>query len=171
MISNLREANLIWRYTDGDVIAPWYALPALEWLKQQDTSKWRVFEYGCGYSTIWWRLNCSKVVSVDNNEVWAKAMNAICEKEKDNYIHASLNYSFANKHDCIIIDGEWRDECTVFCLDYIKPGGYLIIDNYEQYDVGFNYDNVNLLLEGWEKTVHKQYNHSTWATAVFRKPL
>jgi len=166
----MQEANLHWRFLDGEIIMPWYTKPALEWLKQQDTSTWRVFEYGCGYSTIWWRLNCKEVVSVDNNQIWANAMGAAYFPGKESYI-TFVNDVFSDGYDCIIIDGEYRDECVAFCLDYIKPGGYLIIDNYEQPSVGYDYSKTNQLLQGWEKQVFKQHNHSDWQTAIFRKPL
>lgn len=166
----ITEAYLPWRYLDGEIIMPWYAKPALEWLKQQDTSKWHVFEYGCGYSTIWWRLNCEEVISVDNNQMWADAMGATYFPGKESYITYVEAASY-EEYDCIIIDGEYRDECTAFCLPYLKPGGYLIIDNYEQPSVGYDFTKTNSLLQGWEKQVHKQPNHSDWQTAIFRKPL
>ena len=175
----MQEANLHWRYLDGEIIMPWYTKPALEWLKQQDTSTWKVFEYGCGYSTIWWRLNCQEVNSIDDNNIWAKAIGADHTEDKLFYINyvGVLGYRDHARttpqgyYDCIIIDGEYRDSCTEFCLPYLKPGGYLIIDNYEQPSVGYDYTKTNELLKGWEKQVFKQHNHSDWQTAIFTKPL
>ncbi len=174
----MQEANLHWRFLDGEIIMPWYTKPTLEWLKQQDTSDWKVFEYGCGYSTIWWRLNCKEVVSIDNNEKWTKAMGAeLVSSEKIFYVssirdvHRALSKNTNNYYDCIVIDGEYRDECSSYAIRHLKPGGYLIIDNYEQPSVGYDYTKTNQLLEGWEKQVFKQHNHSDWQTAIFRKPL
>lgn len=165
----MQEANLHWRFLDGEIIMPWYTKPALEWLKQQDTSTWKVFEYGCGYSTIWWRLNCDEVVSVDNIDKWAKAFNVRFFDDKKFYLTLPSHHKFL--FDCIVIYGEWRDECTLHAINGLKPGGYLIIDNYEQPSVGYDYTKTNQLLEGWEKQVFKQHNHSDWQTAIFRKPL
>ena len=164
----MQEANLHWRFLDGEIIMPWYTKPALEWLKQQDTSTWRVFEYGCGYSTIWWRLNCKEVNGVDNNEMWATAFNVRCITDKLKYINASWEPVL---YDCIIIDGEYRDECAEMAIENLATEGYLIIDNYEQPSVGYDYTKTNQLLQGWEKQVFKQHNHSDWQTAIFRKPL
>jgi hypothetical protein len=160
----IREANLHWRYVDGEIIMPWYTLPTLQWLKSINVSSWLVFEYGAGYSTIWWRLNCAGVVSVDTVELWAKSMGANYFKDKTEYIQACKNY---RGYDCIIVDGQWREECIEFCLPFIKQGGYLIIDNYgsEDHDIS----KTEHLLLNWQFELHKQPNHSSWKTAVFKK--
>lgn len=169
----IREANLHWQYQDTDtgLLMPWYTLPALEWLKKQDISKWRVFEYGAGYSTIWWRANCQEVFGVEWNPFWYKAMNGrdddlvFCETPAD-YIQ---RIHFCGGFNCVVIDGEFRDACIEFSKNHIMPGGYMIIDNYGQTDFPPS-ETIDALLEGWEKQIFKQPNHSDWCTAVFRKP-
>jgi len=167
----IREALLTWQYqdTESGLIMPYYTIPCLEWLKKQDVSKWDVFEYGAGYSTIWWRANCKEVRSFDHSKVWAKAMDAICETRKHLFISA-IDPALV-LYDCVIVDSEyWREECVDFCLPYIKPGGYLIIDNWGQE----NFPNTQKyldVLKDWEVQIFKQPNHSEWCTAVFKKPL
>ncbi len=166
----IREANLHWRFedTETNLILPWYTLPALEWLKKQDVSKWYVFEYGAGYSTIWWRANAFKVRSVDSVEYWAKAMSSwFISNDEEMYVQSGFGHK--EQFDCIIIDGDDRLRCTDFCRDYIKPSGYLIFDNYGQEDFPTP-EVIDALLEGWEKQVFKQPNHSSWSTAIFKKP-
>lgn len=171
----IREANLHWRYEDTEtgLIMPWYTLPALQWLKQQDIKQWEVFEYGAGYSTIWWRLNCRTVDSIDHSNNWANAMSAICAKDKSDYIEfiGFCRESTINEmgFDCVVIDGEHRKECLEHSIDYVAYGGYVIIDNWGQEDFP-DTDFADKLLEGWEKQVFKQPNHTDWCTAVFRKP-
>lgn len=163
----IQECNLIWRYLDTDtgLIMPWYSLPCLEWLKKQDISDWRIFEYGSGYSTCWWRANAEGWYSVDNDAKWAKAMGATFSDNQGVYINSIKNWMY----DCIIIDGAWRKECLEYCLPFIKIGGYIIIDNYGQEDFP-DTEFAEKLLEGWEKKIYKQPNHTTWASAVFKKP-
>lgn len=165
----IQEANLQWRYEDTEVglVMPWYTLPALKWLKQQDTKSWKVFEYGCGYSTIWWRLNCSLLKSIDSDRNWSKAMGAWHISSKESYIEGAIIHP--DKWDCIIVDGVDREECTAFCLPYLEKGGVLIIDNYdsENYDIG----KTEEILRGWPVVIHKQPNHTVWQTAIFTKPL
>lgn len=169
----IREANMIWQYVDTEsgLIMPWYTLPMLEWLKKQKTKEWQVFEYGCGYSTIWWRANCGIVESVDSNRLWAQAVEAdfyYTDTDSNSYPRACrLKQIF----DCIIVDGIFREECVNFCFDKIKPAGFLIIDNWGQED--FLPDacaRTEKLLAGWSKQIFKQPNHSKWQTALFQKP-
>lgn len=159
------EANRHWQYTDteSNLIMPWYTLPVLQWLKTQSTKDWSVFEYGAGYSTIWWRLNCKELESIDHNSEWAKAVGAKFIQSKKAYIEQPIG-----PYDCIIIDGVHREECVEYCLPFIKNGGYLIIDNYgsEDYDIARTQE----LLEEWTCVIHKQPNHATWETAIFIKP-
>lgn len=162
------EANLHWRYlqTPSNLVMPWYTLPCLQWLIEQDTKNWTVFEYGAGYSSIWWRLNSAKYVGVDAEESWAVAMNVIHETEEAKYLRAID--VFFGRLDCVIVDGHWRKECVEHCRGRIKEGGFLIIDNYDSED--HDPKTTDHLLEGWEKKIYKQPNHSTWQTAVFQKP-
>jgi hypothetical protein len=165
----IQEANLHWRYidTETNLIMPWYTLPALHWLHSQDILRWDVFEYGAGYSSIWWRVNSNTLDGIEHNESWAKAMSVRWSgDDKENYIKSTPTGAF---YDCIVVDGEWRDECVAFSRNYLKSGGYMIIDNYGQTDFP-SVESVDKLLEGWEKQVFKQPNHTEWATAVFKKP-
>jgi predicted O-methyltransferase YrrM len=170
----IQEANLHWRFidTESNLIMPWYTLPTLQWLKKQDTKQWQVFEYGAGYSTIWWRLNCLTVHSVEDNKQWASVMFA--EYFTDDAFVKNISIHFDNNDlcDCVIVDGSQREECVEFSQKYLKSGGYLIFDNYgQQGSPEFPpAEKIDELLAGWEKQVFRQPNHTNWATAVFKKP-
>lgn len=193
----IREANLHWQYqdTDTNLIMPWYTLPALEWLKKQDTSQWTVFESGAGYSTIWWRLNCKSLLTVESNYKWACAMGELsdrgfgiwCRENLEEFGHfiewwnrshnmgggevgkfPSFQSSPCHKFDCIVIDGDERVNSLAFSIQYVKSGGYLIFDNYGQTDFP-SAEIIDALLEGWEKQIFRQPNHSDWCTAIFKK--
>jgi len=166
----IQEANLHWVYHDTDcgLIMPWYTLPCLQWLKSQDVSQWKVFEFGAGYSTIWFRLNCEEVISIDSNAAWAKAMDATFMPVKAKYVIYPLD---SGVFDCIVVDGAWREDCVRECLDALKPGGYLIIDNWKQEDYPEDAAERTLeLLHDWGFAEFKQPNHSQWSTVVFVKP-
>lgn len=158
-------ANKPWQYMEGDILLPWYTLTCLEWLTKQDVSKWNVFEFGAGYSTIWWRANCRKILSVESNPRWAKA---VCACEFSENLPSAIS-TIEENWDCIIIDGISRFECLVNSINKVKQAGYIIIDNWGQEDFP-NTKEAEELLVGWEKQFFKQPNHSRWITAVFRKP-
>jgi len=174
----IREANLTWQYqdTESGLIMPCYTLPTLQWLKEQDTKKWCVFEFGAGYSTIWWNLNSRFTYSVDDNATWAKAMDSVFREIQSEYVGAAceaLNDTNVDDdyYDCIVIDGKWRKECLKESIGWLVSGGYFIIDNWGQEDFPLSdCEFAEKLLEGWEKTIFSQPNHTTWKTAIFKKP-
>ncbi len=171
---------MLWRYEDTEtgLIMPWYTLPALQWLKKQDISSWCVFEYGAGYSTIWWRVNARMNFSVDHTKTWCAVAgyfkdSIYCDNKNDyiKSIETPINDINCDEesYDCIVVDGEWRLECAGFAMEYLNKGGYMIIDNYGQSEFPPT-EVIDKLLEGWEKQVFKQPNHTDWCTAIFRKP-
>ena len=40
---------------DGNPL-PWYTYPAIEYLRQFDYKDKKVFEFGCGFSSLFWAL-------------------------------------------------------------------------------------------------------------------
>lgn len=164
------EANMQWRYYDtpSNLIMPWYTLPTLQWLKSIDISQWKVFEYGAGYSTIWWRLHAGEITSIDNNKDWAQAMGAIYQELKYEY---TSEISVRGEFDCVVVDGVFREDCARYAKSYVKSGGYMIIDNWQDEDYPVkSCEATDEFLMGWERTLYRQENHSTWCTAVFKKP-
>ena len=93
-------------------------------------------------------------------------MGAESHPDQENYVKSTKAGEF---YDCIIVDGEWREECVVFARNYVKHGGYLIFDNYGQPEFT-PVEIIDALLQGWEKQVFRQYNHTNWSTAVFKRP-
>lgn len=169
---------LEWQYLDKDsgMIMPWYTRPCLDWLKTIDVSKWKVFEYGCGMSTLWWRFNASSVYSVDNDLAWRNKIKYLeFKEEKHEYItHPMFVHYHSEPHilfDCIIIDGHHRDECTQFALDYLKPGGYIIIDNYHQPSCDLpasEWTRTDALLKNYPVVIFSEEKHPDWKTALFQ---
>ena len=49
---------------------PWMSLPAIDFLKERVPNDIFVFEYGCGYGSIWWAKRARKVVSIEHNKEW-----------------------------------------------------------------------------------------------------
>ncbi len=146
---------------------PNYTLECLKWLSEEVKDGWNVFEYGSGYSSIWWRSKC-QYAAVESNFPWARAMNVLHRSDKQLYIEACKS---GGLYDCVVVDGIHRQECIDFCMQYIKPGGYLIIDNYDETDSVDDWVKIDEMLAEWNKTVFRQHNHTDWRTAAFKKPL
>lgn len=154
------------RDESNGLIFPYYTWPFLDVLQTWDISNWDVFEYGVGYSTAWWRSKAKSVEGVDNQLEWANKFQSAYQTEKENYIQSP-----SKMYDCIIIDGEpvsWRDDCTKYALQHLKPNGILIIDNYHQpsCDCG-NWEQTDELLKKYKCFIYHQPNHPDWKTAYW----
>ena len=117
---------------------PWFSYPAIEYLKQLDFSKKTIFEFGAGNSTLFWSNNAKKIISVEDNKKW---FNQISKNNKPN-IHLVLRESkseycneifrYNKKFDVIVIDGKYRDICSLNAVKKIKNNGIIILDDSER---------------------------------------
>ena len=69
---------------DQDGITPWMTFPAIAFLKDIVSDKTKVFEYGCGYSSIFFNARANETISVEHNIEW---MNKVKENLPDAQIH------------------------------------------------------------------------------------
>lgn len=58
------------RSVDLNGPVPWYTYPLLRVLPNLAKRDLRVFEYGCGGSTLWWAAHAREVVSVEHDAAW-----------------------------------------------------------------------------------------------------
>lgn len=151
---------------ENGMILPWYTSPCLEWLLTLDLKSKRIFEYGVGDSTLYYKYRGAEVYGVDNSYIWADIGNS-------QFITNEVNYPLAiyghGDFDIVVIDGICRDDCTSHALINLKQGGYLIIDNYHQPSVETNWPLTDVLIEGMPITIYKESNHYDWQTAVITK--
>ena len=147
---------------------PWYVRPFLQELITWNLKDKYIFEYGCGYSSLWYRSRGALLYGVDNNETWASLSGVRYEPDENWYLES---ISFLNvKFDIVIIDGTWRDRCTKYALKRLVNGGKLIIDNWEQPSVEPNdWTETKELIKWMDIEVYKEPTHPDWKTAVITK--
>ncbi|HMQ34139.1 MAG TPA: class I SAM-dependent methyltransferase [Chloroflexaceae bacterium] len=125
-----------WRCVDRDgAPLPWYTYPAIEYLKQFDMSAKRVFEYGSGYSTLFWAQRCRAVVAVESDAAWYRRIGARLppnvtyhyRPERETYVGAIEEDP--EPFDIIVIDGVHRNACARAALRKLAPDGLIILDN------------------------------------------
>ena len=116
---------------DKNEIMPMYTYPCYEWLNSIDWNDSKVFEYGTGYSTIWWQNKNVNYHAVEDNKQWYDMIkdktNIKHEPEYNKYSQSIYNYDF--KFDVIVIDGIVRFDCVKPALEKIKDDGIIIFDN------------------------------------------
>jgi len=123
---------------DGSPI-PWYTYPAVEYFNQLDAKDLRIFEYGCGNSSMYWSSKGALVWSVEHDASWHERMNARSAKLQGLYLaQSAAEYASAidrvdGQFDIVIIDGVWRNECAMAALPRLRAGGIIILDNSDWY--------------------------------------
>lgn len=131
--------------------APWLTADMVEildsWLRPTDVG----LEWGSGRSTVWFAKRVAHLTSVEHDSVWVSHVEQLL---RENDIHQRVTYHLlkvpesetpvseyvsvcsalpAESLDFCLVDGLVRDECAVVCLDRIKPGGIVIVDNANWY--------------------------------------
>jgi hypothetical protein len=114
---------------------PWYSYPAIEYITQLDFSDAAVFEFGAGYSSLFWARRARRVVSVEEDEAWYREVvgrlpphcEVRFEPDLDRYADAIL--ATGERFDVIVIDGGDRYKCAQRVGRALKPGGLVILDN------------------------------------------
>lgn len=155
-----------WRYLDEElnIPFPWYTSPCLEWLNSLDLKEKRIWDYGCGDSTAWFRSRGAIVGGVDSNKEWADKSGAYYTEVKIDYLQCNLR---GGKFDIVVIDGDFRDECTQYALNRVKKGGFIIIDNYKQPTADLaDWPITEKLIENLDVRFYKEPEHQDWQTIV-----
>lgn len=150
---------------------PWYTYPTIHYLDQLDLSNKKIFEWGSGYSSIYFSERAKQVFSVESNEEWHKD---ISRKKIKNHVLTLANgkeyIENIKKHqsqfDIIVIDGILRTECVNIATDYLNKGGIIILDNSDRYpdDSKFLRDKglIQIDFHGFGPGVRH-----TWTTSIF----
>jgi hypothetical protein len=139
------------RYERKHPDAPWLTSAMVEvldrWLKPVDCG----LEWGSGRSTVWFARRTARLTSVEHDPDWAERVTDILrharlegrvdyrlapdgasERQDSNYVQVVQSIETGTLDYCLV-DGVARDHCALVCLDRLKPGGVVIIDNANWY--------------------------------------
>jgi hypothetical protein len=155
---------------------PWYTYPAIEYLNNIDFSNKSIFEFGCGYSTLYWGDKANYVFSVESDENW---FNDVSEKVGDNCCLAlkekDSGYENTIKEldayfDVVVIDGYRRLECAKIIVDIyskIEDEYMIILDNSEWCKETAQYlkDKLDVIQVDFYGFGHS--NAYNWVTSIF----
>lgn len=153
---------------------PWHTYPAIEFLNTLNYAGRRVFEYGCGNSSIFWASRVNEIFAVENDPNWAAAMRnldvpgltIIQAQVREEYVNSPKN--LGGRFDVVIIDGRWRRACANIACDVVKDGGMIIFDNADWYPDACS----DLRSRGWFQVDFSglgPINPYAWTTAIFFK--
>jgi hypothetical protein len=129
---------------------PWFTYPAIEALNNWDLSDKRVFEYGSGFSTLYWASRAKEVVSVEHDRRWYEIISKLAPDnvrlilapiDKDESDPSpELREQFAayagavdGRFQIVVVDGYARSrvryQCAQRALTHLDSNGLIILDN------------------------------------------
>ena len=152
--------------------SPWFCPESIEFISSLLKPDWVIFETGCGSSTIWFSNRVKKVISFEHTELFYKKIKKLIEDKKIENIDLRLNPNYPeegilgfgkDEFDFVSIDGRGRVKSIKTILSFLKPGGYLLLNNSER----IRYEQAVILLDKWENKIFGGIN---WQTRIWRKP-
>ena len=151
---------------------PWYTYPAIEFLRSLDLRDKRVFEFGCGNSSIFWAGLVRELVAVESDPEWAgsvrnfglRNLTLIEEPDRDRYTTSPERAG--GEFDIVVIDGRFRQACVAPASRAVKRDGMIIFDNADWYPDAC----AELRGQGWFQIDFSGFgpvNPYCWTTAAF----
>jgi hypothetical protein len=161
--------------SDGSPI-PWYTYSTIAFLVNRLPTDIDVFEYGCGYSTLWWMRRARSVVSVEHAGPWVETIREMANpnvrlievSSGQEEAYSDTIRSGGREFDVVVVDGENREGCLKIAPNHLKPDGIVILDNSERpaYADGISH----LCSKGFRRVDFigmGPVNTYDWATSIF----
>ena len=126
---------------------PFYTYSAIAFLEPRIDRTMTVFEYGSGYSTLWWAERAKSVVACEHHPGWYEQMKGMVPANVQ-LVHEGLASGGAYvgkaaefQSDIIVVDGRDRVSCAKACLPGLSERGVVIWDNSERerYQDGYDF--------------------------------
>lgn len=136
---------------------PSISYPAIYFLSTRIQPAMKIFEYGSGFSTLWWSRRVASVVSCEHDIEWYNKMRNLMPVNV-RYDHIPLEYGgeyskkiseYTAEFDIIIIDGRDRVNCVKNCIFALKNDGIIILDNAERKE--YSEGQLFLMERGYKK--------------------
>lgn len=124
---------------------PWITYPAIDILAARVNSNLRIFEYGCGNSTLWWAERAGIVRSVEHDRNWFDKMQLrLPENAELEFVPLECGGAYSRTslgkgpHDIIVVDGRDRVNCIRSSIAALSDAGVIVLDNSdrEEYQEG-----------------------------------
>lgn len=122
---------------DGDPL-PWLTYGAIEFLASRLRPDLSVFEYGCGWGTLWWASRVARVTACEHDPAWHHEMSRrvpanVCLLHEPLHGNEGAYARVASRQpgafDIVVIDGRDRVRCAHHSVAALKPSGVFVWDN------------------------------------------
>lgn len=120
---------------------PWLPYSMIDFLESHLNKELTMFEYGCGFSSVWYCSKLKQVTSVENNSEWSAKVGemlppngrVLLRENQEDFVRAIEE---VGKVDIIVVDGLARRECYEHASEFLTEHGVIIADDSERDDFG-----------------------------------
>jgi hypothetical protein len=132
---------------DGSPV-PWVTLPFIDFIGARIGPSMRVFEFGCGNSTLYYASRVASVTSVEHDSAWHAAMQAraatnvtlVLQVLEPNGDYARMALTSGGGYDLVIVDGRDRVNCVRHGIGALSDRGCLVLDDSERAEYAAAWD-------------------------------
>jgi hypothetical protein len=135
-------------HSDGSAV-PWMNYPVVALLKDRLNSQMRLFEYGSGYSTLFFSGLVGEVVSVEYDPRWHDEISKKLPKNaRLMFVKNDVNGNYCRAihqvdglFDVVLVDGRDRVNCIKQALSKLNDTGIIVLDDSQRdyYQVGIEH--------------------------------
>lgn len=113
---------------------PWMNFGMVHFLTERLNGKMKLFEFGCGYSTLFYAERVESVLSVEHQKEWADIVNTKLPENAKVVLSSNGDYAdyintLDEKFDLIIVDGIDRVNCLKNSISNLSESGVLLLDD------------------------------------------
>jgi hypothetical protein len=145
---------------------PWMNFPVVRILEERLTKDLNLFEFGSGYSTLFYAEKVRAVTSVEYDEKWLHIIksqlpdnvNIIFKQQDVDGDYCRVINSTGEKYDVVIVDGRDRVNCIKQSISALTSKGVILLDDSQRkrYQEGIDFAKSHgfkaLNLEGLKAT-------------------
>ena len=113
---------------------PMYTYPAVHFLASRLRPEQRVFEFGSGYSTLWYAERVREVVAVEHDGAWVEELSAAA-RPNVTVVHRSAPVEYLaeigrhGRFQVVAVDGLERSRAAAAAPGALSDDGVVILDN------------------------------------------
>ena len=131
---------------------PWNTYSFIDFISQRLKKNMSIFEYGSGYSTLYYQKKVNFVASVEHDMDWYNKISLmasnnvkLCHQPLEGITYENAPMKFKELFSIIIIDGEKRVECMNEAIKYLKDDGVIVLDDshWDEFKAGVEFLKLN----------------------------
>ena len=125
---------------------PWISYPALHFLERRIRAEMRVFEFGAGFSTLWWAQRVRNVTACESDADWYANLRGRVPQNVDLVLATVDEYPnviqpHSRVFDVVVLDGGDRCVCARSAPAALNSSGVILWDDTDrpEYRPGFDF--------------------------------